>query len=63
MSNHISEAELNTIKGLLHHLNSNQGLNPSEGVALDANLTDSNGESLGRIVYKHDGGYVLEFPS
>lgn len=63
MSNYISEQELNSIKGLLHYLNEN--MPPSEGLGVDANVHDANGESLGLITYNNEpgAGYVLKFPS
>lgn len=61
--NYISETELNSVKGLLHYLNEN--LRPTEGMDVEAKLTDSNGESLGTIAYEGEpgAGYVLRFPN
>jgi hypothetical protein len=63
--NYLSEEEVNSVKGLMHYLNTN--MVPSKGVGVDVHLTDTNGESLGRIAweptYSGDGQFVLKFPS
>jgi hypothetical protein len=64
-SNFLSENEVNTVKGLMHYLNTN--MLPSKGVGVDVQLTDTNGESLGQIAweptYGGGGEFVLKFPS
>lgn len=61
--NYLNEQELNTVQGLLHYLNTNVAPNDG-GLAIEATLTDSNGDNAGTIKWNAEPGamYVLEFP-
>lgn len=61
--NYLLEQDINAIKGLLHYLNSQW--KPADGatVAIDAKITDSNGDRLGSITITESGDYGLVLPT
>ena len=62
MSNYMTELELNSLKGLMHYLNTN--MKPEAGVGIDVHMTDANGDSMGVVTWDTDADeFVLRFPS
>ena len=63
MPQFITEKELGQIKALTHYLNESGAFKVGEGLAVDAKLTDANGDDVGTIQITEDGAYGLVLPS
>lgn len=62
MPNHATYDEIDQVKNLIYYLN--QYLVPAEGgISLNVDITDANGEPLGRLTGPDGNDYVWEFPA